>query len=246
MSLVAVELTAAAGEPGFDGTHSGLNTFLGDAVSLEGVDYADLATRRPVLDAYLKGLEDLDASKLGPAAQKALWINAYNAITLRLILEEGQPASIMEIDGGNTWKARTYKVAGRQLSLDAIEQSVLRPMGDARTHAALNCASKGCPPLPPDPLTGPGIDGQLDAAMRRWVQVNAYELEGNELKLSQIFDWYAADFASADAPAVAGADSKQAAAIHYLGPYAGDAAVKLKSGSLTVSWLEYDWALNKR
>lgn len=245
-ALLLFPFGASAGEGGFDHTHAAFDAFLGSAVTAKGVDYGALKSRRAGLDGYVTDLGTADLSTFGPGARKAFWINAYNALTIQLILDEGVPDSIMGLDGGNVWKTRTFTVAGGSVTLDAMEQTIIRPMGDARAHAALNCASKGCPPLPPDPLTAGGVDAELDAASRRWASSNAYVLNGSDLKLSHVFEWYAADFTSSEASDVAGADDAQDAAIHFLVPFAGDDAEKLKSGTLTVGWNPYDWALNKR
>lgn len=245
--LFALSTSAFAGEDGgFDQSHAAFDAFLGSAVSNAGVDYEDLASRRKTLDGYLAEVETTDISGFGPKAQLAFWINAYNALTLRLILDEKPSKSIMDIDGGQVWKTRKYTVAGQTLSLDEIEHTRIRPLGDGRIHSAVNCASKGCPPLAPHPFTADKLESQLDAGARRWAQTNAYVIEGDQLKLSVLFDWFADDFKAEGVPDIAGADAKQDAAIHFLAPFAGQDASKLQSGKYTVSWNEYDWALNNR
>lgn len=245
--LLLAPIAALAGEDSsFDHSHAALDAFLGDAVRDSGVDYDDLATRRSVLDGYLSELETTDISEFGPKARLAFWINAYNGLTLRLILDEKPAKSIMDIDGGQVWKTRKYAVAGEQISLDDIEHKRIRPIGDGRIHSAVNCASKGCPPLAPDPFTPSGLEAQLDAGAKRWAATNAYVLTDDELKLSSLFDWFAEDFTSADKAAVTGANDKQAAAIQWLSTYAPDDAARMSSGELSVSWNAYDWSLNNR
>ncbi len=229
----------------FDHDHAAFATFLDGAVTDEGVDYAALAGRENTLDAYLKEVAEVDASGFDKAQQLALYVNAYNAYTLKTMLDTGA-ASIMEIDGGKVWDARTFPVAGASLTLNQMEHEHARKLADGRVHAVVNCASKGCPPLPPVPLKGSGIDAQLDAAARRWAATNAYRLSGDTVALSMIFDWYGDDFvgvkAERDLPKV---DGKAEQALWFLAPYVDDATkTKLLSGTLTATWAEYDWSRN--
>ena len=230
---------------GFDHHHSRFATFLDDAVTPQGVDYATLATRSDTLDAYLKELAEADASGFDPAQQLALYVNAYNAYTLRLMLDS-DVASIREIDNGKVWDTRTFPVAGALLTLNQMEHEHARKLADGRVHAVLNCASKGCPPLPPDPLVGEGIDAQLNAAATRWAHTNAFALSGDTVALSRIFDWYGDDFASVkaerDLPKVSG---KEEQALWFLAPYVDETTrATLLSGELAATWAEYDWSRN--
>lgn len=225
--------------------HAPLDAFLDGAVSSEGVDYATLATRRAGLDAYLQSLAGVSTDGLSEAARVALWVNAYNGHTLATVLDAGPPASIRDIDGGKVWSTRTFTVAGESVTLDAMEHQRARPLADGRIHAVVNCASKGCPPLPPDPLTAEGLDAQLDAAAKRWATTNAYSWDGGALRLSKLFDWYADDFAATRLDGVS--DPKTAGAVGFLVRHvAPEEAAKLVAAAPTAGWQEYDWSLNAR
>ena len=135
---------------GLAGVEDGLwGETLSTHVSLAGVDYQAIGPTG--LDPYLAQLAGADLSSASKAEKMAFWINAYNALTVDLISENQEISSIRDLDRGKVWDARKFTVAGQQLSLNDIEHGTLRPMGDARVHAALNCASKGCPPLPLKP-----------------------------------------------------------------------------------------------
>ncbi len=154
---------ALAGEgAAFD--HGAFDALLGAHVSASGVDYGGLAGQRAALDAYVGTLPGVELDGFGRSEQMAFWINAYNALTLTLILDNYPLASIRDLDDGNPWEAHSWTVAGRSVTLNAIEHEILRPMGDPRIHAAVNCASKGCPPLASDAFTGAGLGAQLDVA----------------------------------------------------------------------------------
>ncbi len=212
------------------------------------VDYAALGG--DALDPYLKTLASAPAPS-GRDEQLAFWINAYNALTVDLVAENiGGIESIRDLDGGDPWGTRSFTVAGKSVTLNDIEHNILRPMGDPRIHAAVNCASIGCPPLRTRAYTTAGIDAELDEASRTWVRRNALDKTGDEVALSRIFDWYGEDFLPSygsehfDIPGVEG---KQEAALNFIAAYS-DAETKgwIRAGGYSVSWSAYDWRLNKK
>src|SRR5206468_10143628 len=72
-------------------------------------------------------------------------INAYNALTLQWILDNYPVQSIK--DTKNPFRAMRHPVGDRKVSLDEIEHDSLRWLIGYRTHAALVCGAKSCPPL---------------------------------------------------------------------------------------------------
>jgi hypothetical protein len=247
MLLLALVALASAGEAGFDHAHAGLAKFLDGAVSEAGVDYGALAGRRAQLTAYLDQIAEADTAGWSNSQRLALYVNAYNAWTLATILDSGPPKSILDLDGGKVWDTRKFQVAGEQLTLNEIEHGRARKLADGRVHAALNCASKGCPPLPPTPLTATGQSAHLDADAARWVRTNAFRLDGTTVAVSKIFDWYGEDFVAANGGDIPAVDGKLENALWFLSRHADAAtAAKLTSGSLTATWQDYDWSLNRR
>jgi hypothetical protein len=217
-------------------------------VSLEGVDYAAIGPTG--LDPYLAQLASADLSSASQAEKMAFWINAYNALTVDMIAENQGIDSIRELDGGKVWDKRTFTVAGKQVSLNDIEHGTLRPMGDARVHAALNCASKGCPPLPLKPVTAANLEADLDAAARQWVATNAWVVQDEQIALNKIFDWYGEDFVPKygelhDVPGVSG---KKQAALNFIAVHAPNLglASTAKNPGVKVVFGDYDWGVNRR
>lgn len=238
-------MTSAFAGEGFDHSHSGFRDVLKGAVSNTGVDYRLLATRKSQLDRYLSVVSQAPVSTFSKDQQLAFWVNAYNAYTIALILEEQMPKSIMDLDNGKVWDTRMYSVAGQQLSLNAMEHKKARPLTDGRVHAALNCASKGCPPLGPQPLRADGgastLDKQLDDAARRWVSTNAYSVSSSGPAVSQIFDWFSDDFRRWEPANSETSDVKKARAIGFIkafGASVGDVS--------SVTFQTYDWSLNQQ
>mgnify|MGYP002635377660 CR=1 FL=1 len=229
----------------FDHTHARFGEFLDGAVGERRVDYEALAKRSDTLDAYLAEVAAVDASGFTDDQQLALYVNAYNAYTLRLILDERPLKSIFDLDANKVWDTRKYRVAGGELTLNQMEHEHVRKLGDGRIHAVLNCAAKGCPPLRPNPFVATDTDGQLTAGARGWAATNAYRLEASTLHLSQLFDWYAGDFAHDNQGDLAGLDDKGENAVWFLAKFLpADEAKRLQKGDLTVAWTPYDWALN--
>lgn len=198
------------------------------------VDYAGLAGQKAALDAYLATLADAPLQRLTSDERKALLINAYNAFTLALILEN-YPGIESIKDLASPWKARRWRLGGEVVSLDDIEHGLLRPLyKDPRIHFAVNCASVGCPPLQPTAYVGAKLDEQLDAATRATLRNPRYaDVAGGRLRLTAIMNWYGNDFIAPNwAPR---ADSLTAFVGIYVAGIPADAPV---------SFLDYDWRLN--
>jgi len=247
MAVTALSAPALA----FDQTHADFGAVLKAHVAPTGVTYEALAADRAGLDAYVKSLEAADVSGFSGAESMAFWINAYNALTLTLIVNEYPLGSIRDLDGGDPWNARSWTVAGKSVTLNNIEHDILRPMGDARIHAAVNCASRGCPPLASTPFTGVGLQQELAAASASWIQLNGARVDqsAGAVSLSAIFDWYGDDFVPSygklhDVPAL---DGKQEAAVNFAAAFLSEADRKwLEAGGYAVSYADYDWGLNAR
>jgi hypothetical protein len=204
---------------------------------VEGVDYKGLKDEEERLDRYLKMLAETDPDALPRNEQFALYINAYNAYTLKLILKNYPVDSIKDIGGwfSGPWKIRFCKIGGKTLTLDEIEHDILRPrFKDPRVHFAINCASKSCPPLIPKPYEGSTLDQQLDGSTRGFLNnPQRNRLEGDTLYVSKIFKWFADDF-------------KGDVVGFFLKHAEGDMKARLSSprDRIKIEYLDYDWGLN--
>jgi hypothetical protein len=186
----------------------------------------------------------------------AFWINAYNAFTLRAVVDHypiqsrwltlHPRNSIRQIDG--VWTDLKWMAAGRPVTLDEIEHRILRPtFRDARIHFAVNCASISCPPLVAQPYLPDTLDAQLDEAARGYLRSQeGRRIEGNTLRISSIFNWYAEDFiAKFSRLAPGGGDAKERAVLGTVIAYGPPAAAELvRSGRARVAFIDYNWALN--
>jgi hypothetical protein len=258
--LAGLALTVIAWQASsFDHSYADYGRVLRDHVRLPRVAYTGLKADRGALDAAIAAFaQPGEAEERGwPREQRlAFWINAYNAFTLRAIVDHypiraGWLAlpprnSIRQIDG--VWTTLAWSAAGRTVTLDDIEHRILRPeFKEPRVHFAINCASVGCPPLAAEPYRAAELDGQLDAAARRYLaSPQGLRVEGTVLRVSRIFEWYGEDFAGRFAPDRTGRPDRveQAilAVIAQFGPAA--AATAARAPGARVRFLNYDWTLN--
>ncbi|MEO8197259.1 MAG: DUF547 domain-containing protein [Thermoanaerobaculia bacterium] len=170
------------------------------------VDYAGLAGERSQLDRYLARLEQAspDSSpELFPtrADQLAYWLNAYNAVVISGVLDRGVKTPSVWGDGFfgiGFFTVDRARLGGRLMSLKALEDDIVRArFRDPRVHAALNCASIGCPRLRRQAFEGATLEADLDAAMREFVSDPRHcrvDLATRTVWLSKIFDWFEEDF----------------------------------------------------
>lgn len=174
------------------------------------VDYRALATDRSQLDRYLEALAATSPDSApetfpSEAERLAYWLNAYNALVFQGVLARGPETGSVWGDGLfgiGFFTAERYVLGGVRYSLKRLEDDVVRGrFRDARVHAALNCASLGCPRLPRRAFLGASLDADLDAAMREFV-AEARNCRVDTVKrtvtLSKIFDWFEGDFLEAE------------------------------------------------
>ena len=202
------------------------------------VDYHGFKGDEGRLDEYLRMLERVSPGGLQPKEQLAFYINAYNAWTIKLVL--GSYPGIRSIKDLETffsspWRKNICRIDGQVLSLDDIEHGIIRPrFQDPRIHFAVNCASKGCPPLASEPYRGAVLDRQLDKAVKSFVNDPARtRLEGDDLYVSKIFKWFASDFTDGVPRFIAG----------YAEGSLREALIA-KGNRIRLKYLDYDWSLN--
>ncbi|RLA64459.1 MAG: DUF547 domain-containing protein [Epsilonproteobacteria bacterium] len=233
----------------FDLTHKSYNDLLKKVVSRRGnqtlVDYKGLKKDPVVFNKYLGELSRVKRSEFSSwnkNDQLAFLINAYNAFTLKLIIDNYPVKSIKKIGSffSSPWKKKFFKLFAEKMSLDQIEHGMIRAnYKEPRIHFAVNCASIGCPNLGPFAFTGPKLDQQLNESSRLFVQDSEKNhFKNNTLYASKIFKWYGGDFKEKFGS--------------YKGFIAGliteDKKTQelIKSGKIKTQYLDYDWNLNEK
>lgn len=209
--------------------HTLFNTMLQNYVTSAGkVNYAGIKSNVSELDEYIKLLQDNPASSdWSRNARLAYWINAYNAFTIKLIVNNYPLNSIMDLDGGKPWDKSWISIGDKTYSLNDIEHKIIRPkFGDPRIHFAVNCAAKSCPPIANKAYTETNVSSLLEQRAKQFINDATYNnIENGNVNISKIFDWYGEDFGDL---------------IGYLNKY-----LEIKvDATATVSFLEYNWNLN--
>ena len=207
------------------------------------VRYGDVTEEhRRALESYIERLQGTPVSRLNREEQMAYWINLYNAVTVRVILDHYPVASITKINlssglfGRGPWEAKLLEVEGEKISLNDVEHRILRPIWkDPRVHYALNCASTGCPNLQQRAYTGANLEVFLDKGAREYVNhPRGTFFRGERLVLSSIYDWFREDF-----------DGSEEGVLRHLRRYAAaELNERLENYSGRISY-EYDWSLNE-
>ncbi len=189
----------AEAAPAFD--HSPWNAIVSTYVTeSERFDYAALAgnaEHMALLEAYREALSEARMTGWTDPDKLAFWINAYNANTVAGVLANEPLDSVLNVEG--FFDATEYSVAGRTLTLNDLEnEQIRRTFGEPRIHFAVNCASIGCPPIRADVFTGEHLERQLEEQTVAFVRATTrYDANTATVTVSQIFEWFADDFASA-------------------------------------------------
>jgi hypothetical protein len=211
---------------------------LGKYVKGGVVDYQGFNKEEAKLDRYLDILAGVDTQTLSRNEQFAFYINAYNAWTIKLILSRYPDIkSIKELGGifSSPWKKEICRIDGEMMTLDHIEHDILRPrFKDPRVHFVINCASKSCPHLIPEPYRGNSLEQQLDQAAKAFINnPRSNRIEGNTLFVSKIFKWFPEDF-----------DHDVVGFFLKYGEGELKRELESKRDKIKIDYLHYDWSLN--
>lgn len=246
LGLVAGVMAGAA--HGQTELHDPWDTLLSEYVHAhpDGVnrfDYAGLrsdAQNRQALELYIESLEATDPDTLSNDAQFAFWANLYNAVTVRLIVEEAPERSIRQIRPRpwaiGPWGVNRVEVRGQGLSLDDIEHGILREQFNAPlVHYAVNCASIGCPNLMDRAFRAETLQADLEAGARAYINhPRGVTVTEDGLVVSRIYAWFDEDFGGHEQGVIA----------HLLTYADADLAAEIQAVPM-IDGYEYDWSLNR-
>ena len=209
--------------------HKRWNSLLQKHVSNIGnVDYKSIRENRTELDIYIDNLGEKMPTEDWTKNQKlAYWINAYNAMTVDLIIRNYPTESIKDIK--NPWEQRLWKLGEKWYNLDEIEHQILRKMDEPRIHFAIVCASFSCPKLQNEAFTASTLEQQLTNATKAFLSdSNRNIIKKNNVKLSKIFKWFKKDF------------EQNGSLLDFLNKYS---EIKILENAKQ-SYLDYNWDLN--
>jgi len=176
-----------------------------------------------------------NADNLKTKDQKlAYWINAYNVLTIDLITKENETKSIKNLGTifKSPWKSFSWNVNGKKLSLDTIEHRIIRKLNEPRIHFAINCAAKSCPDLRKEAYRANKLNAQLQHQVNLTLSNTSkgfVKANGNAVKVTKIMDWFSKDFNSGNINT-------------WLQTYKKG----IVNNNTKISFLPYDWSLNKQ
>ena len=221
-----VKEAAPAAAPAAADMHKDWNSILSTYVSASGkVNYAGIKGEKNRLEGYLAVLSNNPPQGDWSRSKKlAYWINAYNAHTVKFIVDNYPVNSIKDLAGGKPWDKKWIKIGGKTYSLNNIENDIIRPkFNEPRIHFAVNCAAKSCPPLLNEAWTAKKLESQFEKTTKKFINNSAHNtFSGGTATVSKIFDWYGVDFGDLKA---------------FLSKYSGQNVT-------TIQYNDYDWTLN--
>jgi hypothetical protein len=223
------------------------------------VYYRALRGERARLDAYVNSIANGPVDAAPRDEQIAFWINAYNALVLKTVVDhypiaqrtaEYPKGSIRQIPGA--FERTVHRVAGRMLTLDQIEQMVLSEFHDPRVYLVLGRGAIGGGRLRSEAYTAAGLEMQLKdtaAECANRAQCVEIDLADNQINVSSIFSWRAEEFVAAyaaSAPEVFATRSPiERAIIAFIQPHLLTAERDfLAKNQFKVVFRPFDWSLN--
>ncbi len=251
--LLLILFASASTGQGFDHSHSAYTDVLQRVVIVydEGmksvVNYRKLADNPKRLNNYLTQLSEVspaDYKQWNESEQLTFLINAYNAFTLKLIIdridkfESGDAESIRDLGGffSSPWEKSFFKLLGETRGLDWLEHEKIRvDFNEPRIHAALVCAAMSCPKLRSEAYIASELDAQLEEQMNTLLSDDDKNgIDKNGVYLSKIFNWYGEDFNNLK---------------DYLRDYSKALADNkseraILKGNFSIRYLDYNWSLN--
>jgi hypothetical protein len=197
---------------------------------------------------YIDMLKKFDPSELKGNEKLAFWINVYNAYNIKMICDNYPVKSPMDLGSGGlvvgtifkstAWDKKNVTVGGKVMTLNQVENDIIRPMGDPRIHFAIVCAAKSCPPLRSEAYEASKLNEQLEDQGRKFMnqsKKNDINVEKRTAALSKIFDWFKADF-----------QTNGNTVVKFVSKYLSkEKAEVLMANEKTYSYTEYDWSLNE-
>ncbi len=229
--ILFLTINSSFGSNNFPELLDELDLFLKSNVKNNLVDYSNLESNT-TLTALVKKIEDFNHAELTEKEKIAFFINAYNIMVIKGIMNNYPVASTNNVPGFFT---KSKHLVGRELmTLNSLEHDILfKNYRDVRYHFALVCGAKGCPPLISEAYRPEMLEQQLDRQTRNAVNdpnFTKVDTEKKTVALSQIFKWYSKDLSIAKS------------SIKFINQYRD----KPIPESFKTTYYTYDWSLNSK
>jgi len=233
----------------FDHNYKSFNEILVQHVRYDGLqsyfNYKKLKENPGKLNNFLNSLSSVSKNEFDSFTKDrrlSFLINAYNAFTLKIIIDNYPVKSIKDIGSlfKNTWKKEFFTLLGKKSHLDNIEHNLIRKnFNEPRIHFAVNCASIGCPSLLNQAFRSTELNQQLEKTTKGFLSnTTKNRFKNKELRLSKIFKWYAGDF-----------EKKFGSVEKFIAPYISKDKIEqnnIASKKYTIDWTDYNWSLNEK
>ncbi len=199
------------------------------------VDYQGIA-QDPRYMQLIETMAAFDVKDLEGNEKLAFYINAYNLLTIKLVIDHKPKGSIKDIGSwfNPVWQKPAGVINGEIISLDTIEHKILRNLNEPRIHFAIVCASLSCPDLRAEAYQTNKLDQQLDEQAKQFINNDqkGLKIEGKNIYISKIFDWFSEDFATNDS---------EQEVLKYIAQY------NIEAGRFSeFKTLNYNWQLNQQ
>jgi len=254
-AYLCVGTRAQESDPKLTGIDFILDTYVRDGM----VYYRALKTERARLDAYVASLAAAPVGQQSKDTQLAFWLNAYNALVLRTVIDhypiQGRSAdypakSIRQIPGA--FERLTHRVAGRMLTLDQIERTVLPDFHDPRVYFGLGRGAVGGGRLRSEPFAGARLETQLAETANECItraQCVHIDREADKVEANAIFSWREKEFVDAYAAGAVSAFANRSpierAVLAFVSPKLLTIEKEfLARNTFQVAYKPFDWTLN--
>lgn len=195
------------------------------------VDYKDLKADPQMIERLLQMTKEISVSKENKREYQAFWINGYNLLVIKGIVDNYPLKSPLDVAG--FFDKTKHDIGGTSITLNDIENKLLRGNfpSEPRFHFVLVCAGLGCPPIINSSYKASTLNAQLEEQAKMALNDTDFiRVNKNKIKISQIFEWYKGDFTQGGKSLV-----------DYINQYRVN---KLPEKS-KISYYPYDWTLNE-
>jgi len=207
------------------------DTFFNAYVNEGKVDYKSIVKNPNSINELLDIAKKINFPKDNTANYQAFWINGYNLLVIKGIVDNYPIKS--PLDKSGFFDIEKHEIGGELITLNDIENKMLRAVfpKEPRFHFVLVCAGLGCPPIINKAYLPSTLDAQLEQQTILTLNDPLFiQVEKNKVKISQIFEWYKSDFTK-----------EGKSLVDFINQYRTE---KLPERA-QVSFYAYNWALNE-
>lgn len=229
--------------------HNSFNLLLKKNVKNGAVNYSGFKTKE--MDDYLDQIAKTNVSSLNRNAKLAFYLNAYNAICIKQVLDnydQYKNSSNGVLSQSNFFDQVSYSVAGQKVSLNQLENSIIRPtFKEPLIHFGLVCAAKGCPSLSSEAFTEGNVITLLKKNTTGYLSSQAglrVDKSNKIIYISMIFNWYRQDFGENVQEQKSYAKGSFTGVRKFIGQYRSD--LKSVIDDYDIGFIDYNWQLNKQ